>query len=105
MVDTAAGLYPWLPVKWVMQNRYDSIARIAKFDGPVLVSHGDRDTLIPIAHARKLYAAIGSDNKQFDVWTGAGHNEGPKLAYFAKLREFLAAADESQAVSAAAESP
>ena len=30
MTDAAASHYPWLPVHWLMRNRYDSLARLAR---------------------------------------------------------------------------
>ena len=34
MTDVAAYHYPWLPVRLVMRNRYDSLARIRNYHGP-----------------------------------------------------------------------
>ena len=44
MPDVAAVHYPWLPVRWVMKNRYDNLARIQHYTGPLLQSHGTADT-------------------------------------------------------------
>ena len=44
MTDAAAVLYPWLPVRLVMRNRYNSIRRIQKYHGPAvpMPRHGRR---------------------------------------------------------------
>ena len=60
MTDAAAYHYPWLPVRLLMRNRYDSVARIQKYLGPVFQSHGTDDTIVPIELARRLFAAIPS---------------------------------------------
>ena len=36
MVDAASHKFPWLPVKTMMRDRYDSLARIEQFDRPDL---------------------------------------------------------------------
>ena len=46
--DVAAHYYPWLPVRWFMRTRFDSVAKIGKYQGPMLQSHAGRDTIIPI---------------------------------------------------------
>jgi uncharacterized protein len=89
MVDTAAGLYRWLPVRLVMRNRYDSLARIANYKGPVLQTHGDADSIVPIAQGRQLFEAIPSKNKSFLAWPNGMHNDPQPTEYLEKLRDFL----------------
>lgn len=89
MVDVAAELKPLLPVRWLMRNRWDSLARIAAYKGPVLQSHGEHDTLIVPAEARRLFDAIPGAEKQFFSYEG-GHNGGMPPTYYAALTEFLA---------------
>ena len=48
MTDAAAVLYPWLPVRLVMTNRYNSIRRIKGYQGPVFQCHGTADDMVPI---------------------------------------------------------
>src|SRR5207247_3727660 len=40
MTDAAANLYPWLPVRLVMSNRYNSVKRMQKFIWPLLQRPG-----------------------------------------------------------------
>ena len=75
MVDVAAAKYWFVPVKILMRNRYDSIARIKEFDGPVVQWHGTSDRLIPINHARRLHEAIPSQEKFWFEIEGMGHND------------------------------
>ncbi|MGI9454941.1 MAG: alpha/beta hydrolase [Aeoliella sp.] len=89
MVDTAAKMYPWLPVRLVMKNRYDSIARIASYLGPVLQSHGTADQLVPVADARVLFETIPTDRKQFIEQPGHTHNSEQPAHYYDELRVFL----------------
>jgi hypothetical protein len=90
MTDVAAGHYPWLPVRWLMRNRYDSLSRIARFDGPVFASHGTSDRIVPIEFARQLFAAIPSEHKRFLEFPGLDHNDPPPGGYYAQVADFLA---------------
>ncbi len=89
MVDTAAVHYPWLPVRLVMRNRYDSVARLADYNGPVLQSHGTSDEVVPYSEGRRLFESVPSDRKQWiDVPEGT-HNTPQPDDYYPALREFL----------------
>ncbi len=84
----AAAQFPWLPVRWLMRNRYNSIAKIADYHGPLLQSHGDADRLVPISQARQLYEAANSP-KSFFLIEGGDHNDPEPAAYWTTLSEFL----------------
>ncbi len=88
--DAAAYLYWFLPVRWLMRNRYDSLSKIGRYHGPVLMSHGTHDTLVPYALGQRLFAAIPSPKKQFISIEGAGHNDPEPHSYDGALSEFLA---------------
>jgi fermentation-respiration switch protein FrsA (DUF1100 family) len=89
MRDLAALHYPWLPVRWVMKNRYDSMSRIQRYHGPILQSHGTSDNLAPLGHARTLFDAVPSREKFWVQFNGLGHNDPPPPAYYKQLAEFL----------------
>ena len=94
MTDAAAHQYPWLPVRLVMRNRYNSVRRIQKFTGPTFQSHGTGDELVPIEMARKLFESSPSRMKQFYDINFARHNDTPPPAYYAALSAFLDRVDE-----------
>ena len=75
MTDVAAGHYPWLPIRTLMRNRYDCLARIADYRGPVLQSHGTADEIVPIQLARELFAAVPSSHKAFLEFPSDGFEE------------------------------
>jgi len=68
-----AEAYPWLPVRWIMQNRFDSLAVADQIRCPTLVLHGSKDSMIGIHHGRALAAAISG--AQFVEVAGRDHNE------------------------------
>ena len=70
----AAHHYPWLPVKWLLRDRYDSAGHLASFGRPVMVAVAERDAIVPARFGAALYEAL-SDPKRFVVVEGAGHND------------------------------
>src|SRR6266851_100075 len=74
VADIAARIYWFLPVRWLIKDPFRSDLRIGKVTAPVLVLHGDRDNIVPIALGEQLYALIEAP-KRFVRFPGAGHNE------------------------------
>ena len=87
--DAAAKHYPFLPVRWAMQNRFDSLRALSDYGGPVFISHGTHDTVVPFGHGERLHeAAVGP--KAFFPLEGYGHNRPQPESYYDALRDFLA---------------
>ncbi len=57
--------FPWLPVRWVMRNRFDNLAKIGKCHQPVFIAHGPADSIVPFALAQKLYEAANEPKRFF----------------------------------------
>lgn len=91
LTDAAAVHYPWVPVRWIMRNKFDSLERIAKYEGPLLQTHGTEDEVIPFEHAEALFAAAASRQKRFMRVEGADHNGPLPEECYTALDEFLAA--------------
>jgi uncharacterized protein len=51
------GQYPWLPVDWLLEDRFDSIGKIKRVNAPLLIIHGEQDPVVPVEHGRALFAA------------------------------------------------
>lgn len=75
LVDIARRRYPILPVRLLLADRYPNSDRIAGIGAPVLIVHGDRDTVIPVAHGRRLAALASSGPVTLAVFEGADHND------------------------------
>ncbi len=71
----AAEHYAWLPVGLLLRARYANDEKIAGLDAPLLVLHGSRDRIVPIAHGRALFEHAPEPKQlvEFD----AGHNDDP----------------------------
>ena len=63
---------PWLPVRWLMRERYDSKARIDGVDAPLLILHCGVDAQIPVSEGRRLFEAA-EEPKEMIVLPGCGH--------------------------------
>jgi len=72
--NVAAHHYPWLPVKWFLRDRYDSVDHLAAFGRPVLVVVAERDTIVPPRFGTALHDSLGEPRK-LTVIPGAGHND------------------------------
>jgi fermentation-respiration switch protein FrsA (DUF1100 family) len=88
MPDVAAGLYPWLPVRWLMRNRYDNLEKIGKCRKPVFIAHGTTDQLIPFDQGQRLFAAA-NEPKHFFRMDGVDHNDAIPADLFSALTQFL----------------
>lgn len=94
MTDAAAVLYPFLPVRLVMRNRYNSVRRIQNYHGPLFQCHGTGDEIVPIELGRRLFDAAPSRMKQFHEIPNARHNDTLPPQYYAALRAFLDRVEE-----------
>ncbi|NLE39825.1 MAG: alpha/beta hydrolase [Pirellulaceae bacterium] len=86
--DMAAHIYPWLPVRALIRNRFDSLAKIGDYPGPLLQSHGDADTIVPIESGKKLFDAA-NEPKEFVTLHGVDHNDWLPESYYDRMREFF----------------
>jgi fermentation-respiration switch protein FrsA (DUF1100 family) len=66
--------YPFLPVRWLLRDRYPSIERIGGIRCPVLVIAGDADRIVPLEDSEALFDAA-REPKRLVVIDGADHND------------------------------
>ncbi len=89
MVDVAASHFPWLPVRWLLRNRYLSSTKIATYGGPLLQFHGEQDEVVPFCLAQDLFAVCPSENKQFVATEPLTHNAPWPAEYYDRMEQFL----------------
>ena len=89
--DAAQSVYPWLPARWLVRNRFDNLEKIGRCTRPIFIAHGTTDSLVPFVHGQRLFEAA-SEPKRFLAMAGVDHNDGLSPQFFAALRPFL---DES----------
>ncbi|MGB8697775.1 MAG: alpha/beta fold hydrolase [Thermosynechococcaceae cyanobacterium] len=74
---------PWtvlFPTEQLLTQRFDSIAKVARLQLPVLFIHGTQDSLIPSVMSERLYAANRSPLKQLKLFPKANHNNVAEVA-------------------------
>lgn len=86
--DMAAYHYWWLPVRLLMRSKLDSLSLIGDYHGPLLMSHGDADKIVPIEYARRLFDAANQP-KKFVVDGGYDHNDPRTGKFLQELKLFL----------------
>lgn len=72
VAEAAQVHYPYLPAKWLVKDRFDSLSRIANVQAPILILHGEADRTVPVEHGRMLLKAAGG-RAQGLFYPGAGH--------------------------------
>jgi len=87
LASVAGSLFPFLPVKLVLTDKYDSIENLKNFSRNISVVAAERDEILPIQHARNLYASLPEGRKRMWVIRGAGHNDWPFYAEDSLWRE------------------
>jgi uncharacterized protein len=85
--DVAGHHYWYLPV-WLLRDQYRSIDRIHELRCPLLVIHGDRDGVIPIALGERLFAAA-PEPKRFVTLPGVDHVSVLERGGLEPVRAFL----------------
>ncbi len=63
----------WLPVGWLISQRFDSEKKIANIGSPLLVVHGSEDRVISSKLGRRLFEAA-QEPKRFELVQGGSHH-------------------------------
>ncbi len=90
LADVGSYRYPWLPVRLLSRNSFDSVAQITHVRCPILVAHGGADTTVPQAFGREL-ARVAGARAEFLALPG-GHNDAfiqGGSAYYRHLDQFM----------------
>lgn len=84
--------YGWLPIDWLLRDRYASLAAIGSIAAPrVMIIHGDADRYVPVSMGRGLARAAHGEVTLVTI-AGAGHNDVAATGgthFAAALRAFV----------------
>ncbi len=78
MIDAAKNFYPYIPIKLLLRDKYENDKKIKNINIPILVMHGEVDTVVPFWMGKKIYELA---------------NE-PKYSYFTKYDNHMMEYDE-----------
>lgn len=87
-VDVAMKTYPYLPSKWLMKDRFESLNHIKFIGAPLFIVHGETDQVVPFSLGERLYQDA-LEPKEFMAVPGAGHNELDIAPVRARVDRFL----------------
>jgi fermentation-respiration switch protein FrsA (DUF1100 family) len=76
VADVAQYHYPWVPVRWLLHDKFDSRAVIGRVQAPILFLHAERDTVIPARFGRALYAAAPAPKEAWSTNEGDHEDVG-----------------------------
>jgi len=82
--------YHLLPMKLIVEQKFDSQEKVGHLKIPVLFIHGTKDALVPPEMSRCLYEKASSP-KQLKFIKGGGHNDSAAVGgedYLRSIRQF-----------------
>jgi pimeloyl-ACP methyl ester carboxylesterase len=93
VVDMArhTGIVALFPLRLLLENRFDSIAKISALRMPILLMHGTRDWTVPSRMTHELFAAA-SEPKTLVIIQGGSHLDNSTIGgqlYLDAVREFI----------------
>jgi len=75
LTTVAARHYPWLPVRWLLRDRYDNVARLRNFEGPITVIQAGADEVVPVESTQTLFDSLPrADRKRLVRLPDTTHN-------------------------------
>ncbi|MCA9153611.1 MAG: alpha/beta hydrolase [Pirellulaceae bacterium] len=89
IVNVASRRFWWMPVRLLMRNRYDSLAKIVAYQGPLLQLHGTADLVVPYDSGCRLHEAAVCSDKRLLTIEGLGHNGPAPLEFWQAFDEML----------------
>ena len=88
LAHVASHHYPWLPVNWLLRDRYDTAARLTRFERPVVVAVASQDSIVPARFGVALHSSLDSPRHLMQI-EGADHNDWPARVDAAWWRQAL----------------
>jgi len=64
MIDAAKDKYPYLPVRLILKDKYESNKKIKNINIPILIMHGKIDNIVPFYMGKKMYE-LANEPKYF----------------------------------------
>jgi fermentation-respiration switch protein FrsA (DUF1100 family) len=89
LADMAKVRFPWLPARWMLRTRFDSLRKIPNCHQPVFIAHGTADSVVPYNLGERLFAAANEPKKFFPM-PGLDHHQAPPPEFYRAVGDFLA---------------
>ena len=72
--ELAAQRFPWLPISWLLVDKFESWKYAPQVTAPTLLIAAGQDEVIPAASTEKLYAQFKKGTAALKVLPGTSHN-------------------------------
>jgi hypothetical protein len=82
LAETAQTHYPWLPARYLIKDRYDSVRHLANYRGPVLIVQAGQDEVIPTEDTARLVNSLAHCQPTIINVPEARHNTIDEYAVF-----------------------
>ncbi len=89
LTNVASFHFPWLPVRWLMRNKYPSTRQLQTYAGEFVQWHGDADYIVPLDSAIQLHQVIPSSNKRLTIGKRLGHNDDSPAEFKSNVRDLF----------------
>ena len=63
--NSAKIYYPYLPVRYLLKDRYDSISKIKMVKSPIMIMHGEKDDVVPFSMGKTLFEKANSPKHSY----------------------------------------
>lgn len=90
VVEMGKRIFPYLPVRFIVTYKYDTLSKIKGINCPLLVFHSRTDEIVPYDMGKRIFEEA-SEPKKFIEFQG-GHNDGYAVSrerYLSGLRDFI----------------
>jgi pimeloyl-ACP methyl ester carboxylesterase len=88
IVEVAQTHYPYLPTRYLIKDRFESILYAAQLKVSVLIVAAEFDRVVPVKHAEKLRDRLTRSKVSYHLIAGAEHNN---VTAFPRYREIIRA--------------
>ena len=65
MVTLGQKYYPIFPVKFLLNDKYESLKKIINVKSPVLVMHGKKDKIVPFKMGLEIYEKLNGQKFKY----------------------------------------
>ncbi|MEE9255856.1 MAG: alpha/beta hydrolase [bacterium] len=92
LIAMGKNIFPFLPVSWIVRQKFDTAALVPTVKMPVFVLHGEADEIVPFSQGQKVFD-LAPEPKRFYRFPGAGHNDtylAGGAEYWIAWRAFIA---------------
>ena len=88
IADVAQRQFWFLPVRWLVRDRYDTLAIINMITSSVMVIHGEQGDIIHVSFGKRVFEAA-PEPKTAWFFEGVGHNNLKEFGFETQLLNYL----------------